>query len=210
MPHLPAETLTRREIEVLTRLDPDERGAIKTVAQALDVSVRTAGVHLHNAYRKLGARSKREAKQKFLELCAQSSPAPEEPTLRHRWIWPAQLRTLIDGDTIDFCVDRGFGDRSMSIRVRLFGLNTPEMKDAPHGAGAKAAAETWLQTHVRHADVPAAEWGFLLETFKNTRGADKKDSFARWIARVRCATCGACLNDYLLQNEFAVPFMDRP
>lgn len=45
------------------------------------------------------------------------------------WLWPAICLHVVDGDTLDVRVDRGFHDTS-EIRIRLYGVNTPERGQA--------------------------------------------------------------------------------
>jgi len=83
------------------------------------------------------------------------------PPTRHDWTYLATLHDLpetldkveglIDGDTMDFTFDLGLTVRS-DLRVRLYGLNTPEIR------GSKAKTE-------REAGMEALE--FVKEWFTN-------------------------------------------
>jgi len=48
------------------------------------------------------------------------------------WIYNAEVKKIIDGDTFDIIIDLGF-DTFRKGRVRLYGVNTPESrtKDLP-------------------------------------------------------------------------------
>ena len=48
-------------------------------------------------------------------------------TLLSKFNWPAELIRVIDGDSYEVMLDRGFGDYSMRY-IRLKGLNTPEAR----------------------------------------------------------------------------------
>ena len=54
---------------------------------------------------------------------------------------------MIDGDTIVLDIDLGFGIWRLGQKVRVLGVNAPEMRGAPREAGriAKAATTDWLQ-----------------------------------------------------------------
>lgn len=119
--------------------------------------------------------------------------------VEHRWLWPANVTRVIDGDTIDVEIDTGF--RTVRYeRLRLFGVNCPEIHGVSHDAGlaAKKFTTDWCSV------VPAGMWPFTIETFKT-------DVFGRWLARVwhgdRTATDDSVeLTQALLQAGHAVPF----
>jgi endonuclease YncB( thermonuclease family) len=105
----------------------------------------------------------------------------QPPSLR------AQCIRVVDGDTIDVFVDCGFREFK-TMRLRLAGINAPEMhsKDATERLAAQAA-KMWL-TSILYADdlvlaslakpSPVGEWPLRLITYKDP------DSFGRWIADV--------------------------
>lgn len=53
------------------------------------------------------------------------------------WLWPAVCMRVVDGDTLDVRVDRGFRDQS-EMRIRLYGVNTPERGQPGYGQAASA------------------------------------------------------------------------
>jgi micrococcal nuclease len=62
-----------------------------------------------------------------------------------------ELRRVVDGDTVDVLIDLGFGI-NLKERVRLIGLDTPEMRssDPMERTRARAATkfvENWFATH---------------------------------------------------------------
>jgi len=61
------------------------------------------------------------------------------------YTYKADLIRVIDGDTFDFLVELGFNIQT-KIRVRLLGLNTPEIRgpDRDFGLRIKAVAEEWF------------------------------------------------------------------
>lgn len=52
--------------------------------------------------------------------------------------YKGKVINVVDGDTIDVLINRGFGDFTQK-RIRLSGINAPEMKDVPKGEEAKKA-----------------------------------------------------------------------
>lgn len=94
-------------------------------------------------------------------------------------------------------IDQGFhGYRTE--RLRLLGVNTPELKGATRAAGlaAKAFVERW--THGADHD---QEWPEIVKTAKS-------DAFGRFLAVVWRTSDARCLNDDLLDAGHAVPFAD--
>ncbi len=67
--------------------------------------------------------------------------------------YQARVTRVVDGDTLDVTVELGFGV-SVDIRLRLLGVDTPEMHSFKHesqeytnGLAAKAFATNWLDGH---------------------------------------------------------------
>lgn len=103
----------------------------------------------------------------------------------------AVVLNVVDGDTLDLNVDLGFRLWSRQ-RVRVLGINCPEMHGASAvaGAAAKAATEDW----VHHRAGPVTVRTHL----------DKMDSFGRLLAEIW--GMGESLGDYLLVSGHAVSF----
>lgn len=102
------------------------------------------------------------------------------------FVYRARLARVVDGDTVDLWVDRGFRDYT-ERRFRLLGVNAAEMhaKDAAEREKAQAAKE-WLETTLGVAMERAVElwvqdsagpWPFLIRT-------EKADAFGRWLADI--------------------------
>jgi micrococcal nuclease len=94
-----------------------------------------------------------------------------------------------DGDTIDLIVDLGFTIVS-SQRIRLLGLNTPEIrgKEKEEGFIFRTHTRTWLASHCSETQ----DWPLIIRTLKDT------DSFGRYLAYVESSDTGLSLNDHLL------------
>lgn len=109
------------------------------------------------------------------------------------WAYRARVERVVDGDTLDVTIDQGLHTHR-SERLRLLGVNTPEVKGPTKMAGRLATiyVEDWLA----EAEGP---WPIVVQT---ARG----DAFGRWLARVWRAD-GRCLNDDLLAAGHAVVFM---
>lgn len=105
----------------------------------------------------------------------------------------ATVEKVVDGDTIDLHIDLGF-DIGYNLRVRLYGVNTPEKVGATKVAG--LAATKFTKDAVEGKSV-------TIQTF-----LDKTEKFGRILARVFYTVDGAekCLNDDLISSGNAVAY----
>jgi len=114
-----------------------------------------------------------------------------------RFWYGATVLGVVDGDTIDLMIDLGFNIHH-KIRVRLFGVNTPEsrtkdLKEKELGLKAKSFTQDWLTRH---------KWVFL-----NTI-PDKNDKYGRVLAKIYSSDNiedpkTACLNTDIIQAGHA-------
>ena len=95
---------------------------------------------------------------------------------------------VYDGDTIDLTIDVGFKIYIFK-RIRLLGVNTPEIKGPSREQGLifKQLTKMWIE-EASHLD----EWPLTIET-------EKSDSFGRYLANVYRID-GECLNEYLIRH----------
>lgn len=114
-----------------------------------------------------------------------------------KFVWRARCTRVIDGDTIEMYLDKGFHDFALQ-RIRLAGINCPEDHAPTKAAGAAATAFT--QAWVDAVNSIPTEWPLNVTTYKT-------DSFDRYVAVVVDAVTGESLNDALLASGNAVPFM---
>lgn len=99
------------------------------------------------------------------------------------WIYNAEVKKVVDGDTFDIVIDLGF-DTLKKGRVRLYGVNTPESRtsnvdEKQKGLAAKEFTDQWL-TRANHK--------VKIETV-----IDKNEKYGRVLAKVWDAS-GNCLN----------------
>lgn len=94
------------------------------------------------------------------------------------WTWPCRVLEVIDGDTIDLVVDRGFNDRSLQ-RVRLLGVDTAETygteEESPeHKLGDEQTlfVEHWL------AQAGEGKFPLTLHTY------EQEGKFGRWLGDI--------------------------
>ena len=103
----------------------------------------------------------------------------------------ATIKEVYDGDTITAIVDLGFYTQ-MTIKVRLSGINAPELRGGEKDAGLKSRdrlAELVLGKEV------------TLKTYR-----DKREKYGRWLADVYVADQVISVNRQLINEGLAVPY----
>ena len=108
------------------------------------------------------------------------------------WTYQARLLRVVDGDTVDLILDLGF-DIHLNQRVRLAGLNAPEM-NTPGGRIAKEWVANWFQAF------NVGPWPYTA----TTQPGPARDKYGRWIADIRAAD--SHLNAALLAAGQALPW----
>lgn len=111
------------------------------------------------------------------------------------WTYRARPTRVVDGDTLDVVIDVGFRI-TMTHRLRLLGVNTPEPRGATRDAG--KAATRFVIDWVDAASEIDDEWPLTVTTVE-------VDSFGRWLADVR-DRADQSLSDILLVTGHAVPY----
>lgn len=107
-----------------------------------------------------------------------------------QYVFRAVIKRIIDGDTLDADIDLGLHCHRLE-RLRLLGVNAPEMHGATAAAG--QAAKDYVTAWLAGADV-------VLQTYKS-------DAFGRYLATLYRSSDGACLNEDLLSSGNAVVFV---
>jgi len=85
-----------------------------------------------------------------------------------------QYRALVtkvyDGDTITVDIDLGFGTWQKGQKIRLYGIDTPEVRGTERAAG--LVARDWLRKAILDTVI-------VIKTHK-----DKKGKFGRWLGDI--------------------------
>ena len=105
----------------------------------------------------------------------------------------AFVRRVYDGDTITVDIDLGFEVLLKNQKLRLYGIDTPEIRGESREEGLK------VRDIVRGRI--ANKW-IILKTHR-----DKKGKYGRWLAEIYEAGIEESLNDWLLNEGHAVEFM---
>lgn len=123
-----------------------------------------------------------------LATLAQPAAADGAPDLRR---YEAVVTDCYDADTCTVEVNLGFGVWLYGQRVRLYGINAPEMRGPEKAAG--KVARDWVRTLVKGKRVTLA--------IIQKRGRDAKGKFGRWLAVLELADLN--VNDALVANGYA-------
>lgn len=90
--------------------------------------------------------------------------------IKDEYLYAAKITNVVDGDTIDAIVDLGF-KTSMDMRLRLYGVNTPEIHSTDEAERERAkAAKQFVSDALLNKDV-------LIKTHK-------VDKYGRYLAEV--------------------------
>ncbi len=107
------------------------------------------------------------------------------------YTYRAQVRSIFDGDTIRADIDLGFGVILHDQKLRLFGINAPEVQGVNREAG--LLARNALREKIAGMTV-------ILKTHR-----DKQEKFGRWLAEVYLGETN--INRWLVDHNFAENYM---
>jgi micrococcal nuclease len=112
------------------------------------------------------------------------------------WVYRAKLERVIDGDTLQIQLDMGLHAYRVE-RLRLLGVNAPEVHGATKAAGDAATAyvREWL------AAAGADPWPLVVQTYRT-------DNFGRYLGAVWRVVDGANLSNDLIYSGNAVAYRD--
>lgn len=103
------------------------------------------------------------------------------------WARAAKVLRVIDGDTVDVAIDLGF-HITKTERLRLLGIDAPEMKGATREAG--LAAQKFLEVLIGGEAV-------IVETVR-----DRTDKYGRYLATLWVEE--TCVNATMIETGHAV------
>ena len=110
-------------------------------------------------------------------------------TQEEDYVRVAKLVRIVDGDTLDLDVDLGFYTYQR-VRVRLNGINTPEIYGVKKGSTEYTAGLVASDATKEWFDVHAPDGHVLVQTYKTGK-------FGRWLADVRDLDTDNHLNEHL-------------
>lgn len=115
----------------------------------------------------------------------------------------ASVTRVIDGDTIVAHINLGFGVWVIDRHFRLYGIDAPELSDAPAGPAAREELARLIMKHSLGSDTKG------LPTVEIEMPKGEHDKYGRWLAVVRGVGEGETtveLNQVMVERGFAVPF----
>ena len=86
------------------------------------------------------------------------------------YVYNAHVTKVYDGDTITVDIDLGFGIIFRKQILRLYGINTPEVRGAEREEGLKS--RDWLRERILDKDI-------IIKTYR-----DKKGKYGRWLGQI--------------------------
>ena len=117
------------------------------------------------------------------------------------YIYKAYVTDVYDGDTITCIVDCGFNLGIQKTKIRLYGINTPELRGEDREIGIFVRDE--LRKKILHKHI-------YLKTIK-----DKTGKYGRFLGKIyikeenkdnKESEDYLCINDWLLENNYAVVY----
>lgn len=131
-------------------------------------------------------------------LQANMSAAAEEIPTEPAYLYRAVVVRVIDGDTIDVDIDLGFYVWIKKQRIRLLGIDAPEVKGETRPEG--LAATEHLKSLIEGESI-------ILRTVKGDDGGDRDDSFGRWLGTIYHGDID--VNAEMIRSGYAKPYEDR-
>jgi len=104
------------------------------------------------------------------------------------YTYRAHVSKVYDGDTITVTIELGFNAVLKGEKLRLFGINAPEVRGDSKPEGIRS--RDWLRNRILNKDI-------VIKTIK-----DKKGKYGRYLAVIYLGDIN--INDELVSNGFAV------
>ena len=107
----------------------------------------------------------------------------------------AYVTNVYDGDTITCDIELGFGVKLHSQKVRLYGINTPEVRGDSREEGLKS--RYYLRDQILNKNI-------LLETIGNKKtnpDSDKKGKYGRWLGVIYREEIN--INELMIEKGYA-------
>jgi micrococcal nuclease len=116
------------------------------------------------------------------------------------YTYAADVIYVHDGDTLSADLDLGLGIWSRGQKIRLRGINAPELR-LPDKSGEKAQAALAKVLNLSDRKV----------VIKTAKGDLRKEKFGRWLGVIYAMDKAGqqfCVNDWMLMNNYAVPMAE--
>ena len=111
--------------------------------------------------------------------------------------YPATVTSVYDGDTITAHLELGLDVVAVNQKLRLYGINAPEMRGDEKAAG--TVARDWLRKQI-YSDPQNVS----IRVVEDKRGQEQRGKYGRWLVIVYVN--GRDMNKALLDNGMAKPY----
>jgi micrococcal nuclease len=105
------------------------------------------------------------------------------------YVYKAFITSVFDGDSCTAKLDLGMRV-SMDIKIRLYGINAPEMRGGEKGNGVRS--REYLRNLILGKDV-------IIKTYK-----DKTEKYGRWLAEI--FVDNQSVNNIMVEDGYAVRY----
>lgn len=109
------------------------------------------------------------------------------------YTYKATIIGVYDGDTVTAIADLGF-HVNKEIKIRLAGIDTPEIRGAERPDG--LVSKKRMEDLVLNKEV-------IIKTYK-----DKQEKYGRWLADIFIPESDISVNQMLINEGLAIPYMD--
>ena len=106
--------------------------------------------------------------------------------------YKANVISVYDGDTITCNIDLGFGIIIKKQKIRLYGINTPELRGDDKEKEKGIIARDKVRELINGKEI-------ILQSIK-----DKKGKYGRWLGIIYINNIN--INDWLIENNYAVKY----
>jgi len=97
-----------------------------------------------------------------------------------KYWYDAHCVSAYDGDTVTVDIDLGFGNKMTKQKLRLYGINTPEIRGKEREDG--IVSRDWLRKRILDKDI-------VMRSYR-----DKSGKYGRWLAEIFIEQDGELLN----------------
>ena len=113
-----------------------------------------------------------------------------ENQINPQYQYPALVVNVYDGDTITVNIDLGFGVELKKQKIRLYGINTPEVRGSSRDLG--IISRDYVREKILNKNI-------ILQSIK-----DKKGKYGRWLGIVLIGDEKLNLNKELISKNLAI------
>lgn len=113
-----------------------------------------------------------------------------EKQINPQYQYPALVVSVYDGDTITVNIDLGFGVELKKQKIRLYGINTPEVRGSSRDLG--IISRDYVREKILNKNI-------MLQSIK-----DKKGKYGRWLGIVLMEEEKVNLNKELISKNLAI------